>query len=126
MRLYAQLIFYGVYLHRLVHIVEILQLLTSSMLPEPLILQGSKERFCNGCCVYHLEISERPTYKVGNLNWFKGWFKGLILYRDIGVDYCKIKYLYGKASWCSFSHKYKGKIAIVLLLKFANRNKTHS
>lgn len=124
MRLYAQLIFYGVYLHRLVHIVEILQLLTSSMLPEPLILQGSKERFCNGCCVYHLEISERPTYKVGNFNWFKGC--PLILYRDIGVDYFKIKYLYGKASWCSFSHKYKGKIAIVLLLKFANRNKTHS
>lgn len=84
MRLYAQLIFYGVYLHRLVHIVEILQLLTSSMLPEPLILQGSKERFCNGCCVYHLEISF--------------WFKGcpLILYRDIGVDYFKIK-LYGES-----------------------------
>lgn len=124
MRLYAQLTFYGVYLHRLVHIVEILQLLTSSMLPEPLILQGNKERFCNGCCVYHLQISERPKkYKVGNFNWSKGY--PLILYRDVGVDYFKIK-LYGKASWCSFSHIYKGKIAVVLLLKFANRNKTHS
>ena len=56
MRLYAQLIFHGVYLHRLVHIVETLQLLTSSMLPAPLILQESKDGFCNGCSAYPLHI----------------------------------------------------------------------